>query len=80
MVKQLLCRYCRKNEQGNSKAIHSQPIHRKGIVPIPPADESAGFLGTFFIEDPFMRKVRCLDKLIDDLAKGKPIEKTIPEA
>lgn len=32
------------------------------------------------IEDPFMRKVRCLDKLIDDLAKGKPIEKTIPEA
>ena len=49
-------------------------------MPIPPADESAGFLGTFFIEDPFMRKVRCLDKLIDDLAKGKPIEKTIPEA
>ena len=55
MVKQLLSRYCRKHEQGNSKAIHSQPIHRKGIVPIPPADESAGFLGTFFIEFPIER-------------------------
>ena len=27
------------------------------------------------IQDPFMRKVRWLDKLIDELAKGKPIEK-----
>lgn len=27
------------------------------------------------IEDPFMRNVRCLDKLVDDLAKGKSLEK-----
>ncbi|MDH6590475.1 hypothetical protein M2165_000364 [Variovorax sp. TBS-050B] len=27
------------------------------------------------IEDPLMRKIRCLDKLIDELAKGKAIEK-----
>ena len=74
------CRNRKQYEQRNCKTIHTQSIHRKGTVPIPPADESAGFLGTFFIEDPFMRKVRCLDKLIDDLAKGKPIEKTIPEA
>lgn len=29
------------------------------------------------IEDPFMKKVRILDKLIDDLAKGKAVEKLI---
>ena len=27
------------------------------------------------IEDPMMKKVRQLDKLIDELAKGKPMEK-----
>jgi len=27
------------------------------------------------IVDPLMEKIRCLDKLIDDLAKGKSIEK-----
>ena len=27
------------------------------------------------IEDPLMRKIRYLDKLIDELAKGKPLEK-----
>lgn len=31
------------------------------------------------IEDPFMWRVRCLDKLVDDLAKGKSIEKIIPQ-
>lgn len=29
------------------------------------------------IEDPLMRKIRCLDKLIDELAKGKPMEKIL---
>ncbi len=29
------------------------------------------------IEDPLMREVRYLDKLIDELAKGKPIEKIL---
>lgn len=27
------------------------------------------------IEDPFMRKVRALDKVIDDLSKGKDVDK-----
>ena len=27
------------------------------------------------IEDPLMRKIRWLDKLVDELAKGKPMEK-----
>ena len=29
------------------------------------------------IEDPRMRDLRILDKLVDDLAKGKPIEKIL---
>lgn len=29
------------------------------------------------IEDPLMQKIRYLDKMIDELAKGKPIEKIL---
>ena len=29
------------------------------------------------IEDPLMKKIRQLDKLVDELAKGKPMEKVI---
>lgn len=29
------------------------------------------------VEDPLMRKIRYLDKLVDELAKGKPIEKVL---
>jgi hypothetical protein len=29
------------------------------------------------VEDPLMRKVRMLDKLIDELAKGRPMEKIL---
>jgi hypothetical protein len=29
------------------------------------------------IEDPLMRQIRWLDKLIDELAKGKPMEKIL---
>ena len=29
------------------------------------------------IEDPLMRKIRYLDKLVDELAKGKPLEKIL---
>ncbi len=29
------------------------------------------------VQDPLMRKVRVLDKLIDELAKGKPMEKIL---
>ena len=31
------------------------------------------------IEDPLMQKIRYLDKLIDELAKGKPMEKILRE-
>ena len=29
------------------------------------------------IEDPLMRNIRYLDKLVDELAKGKPMEKIL---
>jgi hypothetical protein len=29
------------------------------------------------VEDPLMRKIRCLDKLIDELARGRPMEKIL---
>ena len=29
------------------------------------------------IEDPLMREIRYLDKLVDELAKGKPMEKIL---
>ncbi len=29
------------------------------------------------IEDPIMRRIRYLDKLVDELAKGKPMEKIL---
>ena len=31
------------------------------------------------IEDPLMREIRYLDKLVDELAKGKPLEKVLRE-
>ncbi len=44
---------------------------------------SAGITGSICgvkiseIEDPLMKKIRYLDKLVDDLAKGKAIEKVL---
>jgi hypothetical protein len=32
------------------------------------------------IEDPLMQKIRYLDKLVDELAKGKPMEKILRAA
>lgn len=29
------------------------------------------------IEDPLMREIRYLDKLVDELAKGRPMEKIL---
>ena len=29
------------------------------------------------VQDPLMRKIRYLDKLVDELAKGKPMEKVL---
>ncbi len=31
------------------------------------------------VEDPLMRRIRYLDKLVDELAKGRPMEKVLRE-
>jgi hypothetical protein len=49
-------------------AMHPDSMHIKGAVCGVRVEE---------IEDPLMRKIRCLDKLIDELAKGKSLEKVL---
>ena len=34
-------------------------------------------IGIESIEEPLMRKIRCLDKMIDELAKGKSMDKIL---
>jgi hypothetical protein len=29
------------------------------------------------VEDPLMQKIRCLDKLVDELAKGRPMDRIL---
>jgi hypothetical protein len=48
--------------------MHPDSMHIKGAVCGVRVEE---------IEDPLMRKIRCLDKLIDELAKGKSLEKVL---
>jgi hypothetical protein len=63
-------------EQGNdvetffaqAPAIHSNSALIKGLVCGIRVEE---------IEDPLMQKIRYLDKLIDELAKGKTLEKIL---
>lgn len=50
-------------------AIHADTSLIKGVVCGVRVEE---------IEDPLMQKIRFLDKLIDELAKGKPMEKILP--
>jgi hypothetical protein len=49
-------------------AMHPDTLHIKGAVCGVRVED---------IEDPLMRKIRCLDKLIDELAKGKSLEKVL---
>lgn len=49
-------------------AIHPNSALIKGVVCGVRVEE---------IDDPLMRRIRCLDKLIDELAKGKSLEKIL---
>lgn len=49
-------------------AIHPNSARIKGVVCGVRVEE---------IEDPLMQKIRYLDKLIDELAKGRPLEKIL---
>jgi hypothetical protein len=49
-------------------ALHPNRLQIKGMVCGVRVEE---------IEDPLMREIRYLDKLIDELAKGRPMEKIL---
>lgn len=55
---------------GNAPAMHPNCDLIKGVV--------CG-VRVEAIEDPLMKKIRQLDKLVDELAKGKAIEKVLRE-
>ncbi len=53
---------------GDAPCIHANSALIKGVVCGVRVEE---------IEDPVVRKVRCMDKLIDELARGKAMEKIL---
>ena len=53
---------------GEAPAIHPNSVLIKGVVCGVRVEE---------VEDPLMRKIRYLDKLVDELAKGKPMAKIL---
>ena len=53
-----------------SPAFHPNSSQIKGVICGVRVEE---------IEDPLMQRIRYLDKLIDELAKGKPMEKILRE-
>ncbi|MBX3473752.1 MAG: DUF2200 domain-containing protein [Planctomycetes bacterium] len=52
----------------NAPAMHPNSALIKGVVCGVRVEE---------VEDPLMQKIRWLDKLVDELAKGKPMEKIL---
>ena len=53
---------------GEAPALHPNACKITGVVCGVRVEE---------VEDPLMRKIRYLDKLVDELAKGRPIEKIL---
>jgi hypothetical protein len=53
---------------GEAPALHPNRLHVTGLV--------CG-VRVEAIEDPLMREIRTLDKLIDELAKGRPMDKIL---
>jgi len=43
----------------------------------PARDQIKGVICGVRVEDPLMRQIRYLDKLVDELAKGRPMEKVL---
>ena len=72
------------DEQGLQKQIDSGVDMETFFAEVPQLNENVGLIkGTICgyrveeIEDPLMQKIRYLDKLVDELAKGKKMEKIL---
>ena len=53
---------------GEAPALHPHAVKITGVICGVRIEE---------IEDPLMRKIRYLDKLVDELAKGRPMERIL---
>ena len=65
-----------------SPAVNAKIDHQIAAIVRQYAGESATVISRRIeeIEDPMMREFRYLDKLIDELAKGRPMEKILRQA
>lgn len=57
-----------------------EAFFQEAPAPHPKASEITGVICGVRIEeikDPLMRKIRCLDKLVDELARGRPLDKIL---
>ena len=57
---------------GISSARRQRPIPTGGLI-----TGSVCGVKVEAIQDPLLREIRYLDKLVDELAKGKPLEKVL---
>lgn len=72
------------DEQGLQKQIDSGVDMETFFAEVPQLNENVGLIKGVIcgyrveeIEDPLMQKIRYLDKLVDELAKGKKMEKIL---
>ena len=72
------------DEQGLQKQIDSGGDMETFFAEVPQLNENVGLIKGVIcgyrveeIEDPLMQKIRYLDKLVDELAKGKKMEKIL---
>ncbi|MDT2521942.1 DUF2200 domain-containing protein [Enterococcus raffinosus] len=72
------------DEQGLQKQIDSGVDMETFFAEVPQLNENVGLIKGAIcgyrveeIEDPLMQKIRYLDKLVDELAKGKKMEKIL---
>ena len=83
-VDQILCWLTGYDEAGLRRQIERKADFRTFFAEAPAFHPNASMIRGVVcgvrveaVEDPLMWKIRCLDKLVDELAKGKPMEKIL---
>lgn len=83
-VNQVICWLTGYDEDGLVRQLQEDVDYRTFFIQAPCIHPHAGQVrGSICgirietIEDPLMRQIRCLDKLVDELAKGKAMEKIL---
>ena len=55
----------------------AQAFERYDLVSAPVVDPHGHLIGRLTIDEPLMKELRYMDKLVDELAKGRPMEKIL---